>query len=94
MTVGEPPAVIIGRTLVEARFWRAHYEAAYPELATAKELSSFQDTRALAGLRVGRIFVAPDADKAPKFYEVLTVVRHMQAKTNVFEEPIFLGSRL
>jgi len=84
--------VILGKTLAEARYWKSIYMAAYPELEGAKEVSSFQ-TKALAGLRVTKIFVAPGEYRELTALEIL---KYNQSKIlgNWDGAVIFLGSKV
>lgn len=84
--------VILGKTLAEARYWKSIYMAAYPDLAGAKEVSSFQ-TKGLMGLRLNKIFVAPGEYRDMNALEVLKF--NYKKTTGHWPDDItFLGSKV
>lgn len=84
--------VILGATLLEARYWKGVFAATMPELANAREFSAHQ-TRALDGVRLTKLYVAPGAEKAPNYKTVMLVMDYSLRKTPGSQmEPIYLHS--
>lgn len=84
--------VIVGATLLEARYWKGHFSRQIPELVEAVEVSAhYRDS--ILGLNVRNIFIAPGAQEGKDFAQVLDLLRRRQLMTGDIREPIILSSK-
>lgn len=84
--------VIVGATLLEARYWKGHFSRQIPELAEAVEVSAhYQDS--VLGLNVRNIYIAPGAQEGKDFPEVLEALKMRQFTAGDVREPIILSSK-
>lgn len=92
--MGDEVIVILGATLAEARYWKAHYTAAYPELSEAQEHSAGGPASRILGMRIHKLYIAPGAREGKYFPEVFNSMRSDLLKTPGSVDPIYLGTRL
>lgn len=71
--------VLLGSTYRDAKFWKHELADELPDIADARELSTFS-LRAFEGLAIRRAYITPNARRGPYYDKAELVIRRSLAK--------------